>query len=116
VNGSTGVRFPGIHDHRDPPVAQREEIEMRFKTGDTGNEVTVVSGAHMPMDLDFEHNWEFGVETSSPDGFVTGLTRAQMHDLHKALSEMLGLGVPTAKAPLTASKPAKNLRRMNGGL
>ena len=59
-------------------------------------------------------NVEFQIQVGSKhqDGF----TRAEMHDLHKALGEMLGLGVPTTKAPLTASKPAKNLRRVNGGV
>lgn len=33
------------------------------------------------------------------------LTRRQAHELHAYLGELLGLGIPTPKAPLTASVP-----------
>ena len=58
---------------------------------------------------------EFKIQTGKLYGTEDGFTRAEMHDFHAALGEMLGLGVPTAKAPMTASKPAKNPRRVNGG-
>lgn len=32
-------------------------------------------------------------------------TRRQAHELHAYLGELLGLGIPTPKAPLTASAP-----------
>ena len=59
---------------------------------------------------------EFKIQTGKLYGTEDGFTRAEMHDFHAALGEMLGLGVPTAKAPMTASKPAKNPRRVNGGV
>ena len=37
---------------------------------------------------------------------VPWLTRAQLTELHTALGEMLGLGIPTPSSPLTASRPA----------
>jgi len=61
-------------------------------------------------------NVEFQVQVYEGLGDQLGFTRAEMHDLHKALGEMLGLGVPSTTAPLTASKPAKNPRRVNGGV
>lgn len=54
----------------------------------------------------------FGIDLHDSPRF----SRAEMHDLHKALGEMLGLGVPSTTAPMTASKPAKNPRRVNGGV
>lgn len=59
---------------------------------------------------------EFQVQVYEGLGDRLGFTRAEMHDLHKALGEMLGLGVPSTTAPMTASKPAKNPRRVNGGV
>ena len=59
---------------------------------------------------------EFKIQTGMLRGVENGFTRAEMHDFHAALGEMLGLGVPTATAPMTASKPAQNPRRVNGGV
>lgn len=36
--------------------------------------------------------------------------------LHSNLGRVLGLSSPTPTSPLTASAPAKNPRRVNGGL
>ena len=40
---------------------------------------------------------------------VPWLTRAQLHQLHGALGEMLGLGIPTPSSPLTASRSGARL-------
>lgn len=59
---------------------------------------------------------EFKIQTGKLAGTEDGFTRAEMHDFHAALGEMLGLGVPSPTSPMTASKPAKNPRRVNGGV
>lgn len=80
----------------------------RFQTGNNAINLTVVK-----IDRN-EDGKEFVIEVN--DRFRNGFTRVQMHDLHRALGEMLGLEFPTPSSPKTASKPAKNPRRVNGGL
>lgn len=53
---------------------------------------------------------------------VPWLSRAQLTELHKALGEMLGLGIPTPSSPVTAScsgtrpgAPARTHHPVHGG-
>lgn len=85
---------------------------MRFQTGDIYNNIAVIK-------MDERRDWddmEFMVQVHAPGGGAGGFTRRQITELHEALGEMLGLATPSPTSPLTASKPAKNPRRVNGGV
>lgn len=85
-----------------------QERTHRFQTGNHAINLTVVN-----IDRN-EDGKEFVIEVN--DRFRNGFTRAQMHELHRALGEMLGLESRAPSSPKTASKPGKNPRRVNGGL
>jgi len=60
-------------------------------------------------ETDRVHLW---TQNSRSDGVTTDVTtieftRAQAHELHAFLGEVLGLSTPTPKAPLTASRAAE---------
>ena len=87
-------------------------VKQFHRTGTDGNFIAVTRLRRMRNRGDIE----FQVQVYEGLGDRLGVTRAVMTDLHQALGEMLGLGSPAPTAPLTASKPAKNPRRVNGGL
>lgn len=90
-------------------------VKQFHHTGTDRNFVTVY---RLPRYVDPTGEKEFQLQAVEvgEHAAMPRFSRAEMHDLHKALGEMLGLGVPSTTAPMTASKPAKNPRRVNGGL
>lgn len=90
---------------------------MRFQTGSEYNNVTVVkTDRGTPLQRRGGHGVEFTIQTYQHPSCAAALTRLEMTELHEALGEMLGLTTPCPSSPLTASVPAKNPRRVNGGL
>lgn len=90
---------------------------MRFQTGSEYNNVTIVkTDQHEFHRVRDGHRMEFNIQTMAPSGGGAAMTRLEMTELHEALGEMLGLTTPCPTSPLTASVPAKNPRRVNGGL
>lgn len=98
--GDIAARIPGVQQFHFMPDEFFGESNTDF--------VSLQHGA-------VEDSFVIAAGSIGTDIVAIRFSRAQMHQLHAALGEVLGLTTPTPTSPLTASVPADNPRNGANG-